>query len=661
MPQNSKPRRATSPSDAWDVRQTQTLVQSLINLLTEEALCVLDRSQRHVAVNTTWKAAMGFGDEAIGKTTIDLYGINGEQFEADFARALAGEEVVRTVQVPGDDRITIVCLSPWRGTDGEILGAICRHTVGGDAQGALQLRERRLRMAMDMAQVNAFQIDFRTGQVTHEPEQPDFPNQGFFTYEDVVAPMPEEWRDRNRENWARHLKTREPIEDEYQLRLNGALVWHRTLAEAVHGSNGDVVGMIGVCQNIDERKRIELELIAEKEAAQAADRSKSEFLANISHEIRTPLNGVLGLASQLRRTQLDTVQNEMVRTIESSAQTLNALLCDVLDVAKIESGHLELDPQPFDPEEVVRHLHRLFRGAASAKGLDFRCDLDASVSGLAMADSTRLNQILTNLISNAIKFTAAGGVELRAWAKGEGESQRICFSVTDTGSGIPAEVLPRLFERFVQADGSISRSYGGTGLGLAISRNLARMMGGDVEVTSEPARGSTFTLTINAPVWRQEGPATPAEDSSPFASLPADRPLRVLLVEDHPVNRRVVELILAGIADVECAENGVLGLAAYREGVFDVVLMDMQMPVMDGLEATRAIRCYESVAGAPHTPIVMLSANAMSEHVRSGMEAGADFHLAKPITAEVLVGALARALEGGPAVDCAQPQALKAG
>jgi CheY-like chemotaxis protein len=385
-------------------------------------------------------------------------------------------------------------------------------------------------------------------------------------------------------------------------------------------------------------------LIEEKEAAQAADRSKSEFLANISHEIRTPLNGVLGLASQLRRTQLEATQHEMVRTIEASAQTLNALLSDVLDFAKIESGRLELDPQPFDPEDVVRHLHRLFRGAASDKGLEFRCEIDGSIAGLALADSTRVNQILTNLISNAVKFTAAGRVELKAWAEGADDQQRLFFSVADTGAGIAKDALPRLFERFVQADGSISRSYGGTGLGLAISRNLARMMDGDVVVASEAGRGSTFTLAIGAPCWRGGATAQEIDDTTAPDELP-ERRLRVLLVEDHPVNRRVVELILADVADLECAENGVTGLAAFRRQAFDVVLMDMQMPVMDGLEATRAVRCHEHMLGAARTPIVMLSANALAEHVQAGRDAGADFHLAKPITADDLLNALARALQ----------------
>jgi signal transduction histidine kinase/AmiR/NasT family two-component response regulator len=638
-----KPRRPVRPS-SLDASQVFALAQALIDLHAE-SVCVLDREQRHIAANAAWRTSVDVqDDDFFGKTPLELYGIHDARFDEEFAQVLAGAEVIRTFKLPGEARMAQISLTPWRGPDGEILGVISRHSRADGAEFAHLGRARRLRMAMEMAQIHAFEVDFRTGKATYEPERADPPTD-VFSYEDVLRGLPAWTHDLHRENWRRHLETGEPIKSEYEIYENGELVWRRTRVEAVRGFNGEVVGLIGVSQNIDERKRIELELIAEKEVAQAADRSKSEFLANISHEIRTPLNGVLGLASQLRRTRLDAIQNEMVRTIEASAQTLNALLSDVLDLAKIESGRLELDPQPFDPEEVVRHLHRLFRGAASAKGLDFRCQVDASVAGFALADSTRLNQVLTNLISNAIKFTATGSVELKAWAEGEGRNQRLGFSVTDTGAGISEEALPRLFERFVQADGSISRCYGGTGLGLAISRNLARMMGGDVGVVSKPGRGSTFTLTLQAPRWCEDGASRPADDVDSRAVLPADRRLQVLLVEDHPVNRRVVELILADVADVDCAENGALGLAAFRTRRFDVVLMDMQMPVMDGLEATRAIRAYEQVADAPRTPIVMLSANALSEHVRSGHEAGADFHLAKPITAEDLMDALVRALE----------------
>jgi PAS domain S-box-containing protein len=635
--------RTKKPQGSPPIADARALIQGMIDLHAEDAICVLGVDMRHVAVNAAWKATLGLGDEVVGKTPAEAFGIDDERFNEEFERALAGHEVIRSFKLRDGKHIVQVSLTPWTAPDGQVLGVISRHTLGDLPDTAQLVKQRRMAMAMEMSRITAFEVDFRSGKVTYEPARPNTTPPPMYSYEALLEPLPEQHRQPFREQWERHVAGGDPISMEFQAFENGQQIWRRAMGEAVHDFDSSVAGIVGVMQDITERKMLELELIAEKEAAQAADRSKSEFLANISHEIRTPLNGVLGLASQMRRTQLDAVQHEMIRTIEASAQTLNALLSDVLDLAKIESGRLDLDPQPFDPEDVVRHLHRLFRGAAGAKGLEFHCEIDDSVTGMAIADSTRLNQVLTNLISNAIKFTAAGYIELKVWAEEDDGRQRLWFSVADTGAGIASEALPRLFERFMQADGSISRSYGGTGLGLAISRNLARMMGGDVQVSSVAGLGSTFTLSIDAPRWCEDGLAPVADDRQAF-DLP-DRRLRVLLVEDHPVNRRVVELILADIADLECAENGVQGLSAFRARPFDVVLMDMQMPVMDGLEATHAMRCHEHFAGAPRTPIIMLSANALSEHVQAGRQAGADFHLAKPITAEDLVDALARALQ----------------
>jgi len=424
----------------------------------------------------------------------------------------------------------------------------------------------------------------------------------------------------------------------------GVAIWHSTTAEAVRNADNEVIGMVGMTQIIDDRKRAELSLIAEKEVAQAADRAKSEFLANVSHEIRTPLNAVLGLASLLARADLAPVHREMVETIEASAQTLNVLLSDVLDLAKIESGHVELDVQPFDPVEVVGHVKKLFETAAADKGLAFVCDIDRSLGGGVAGDRTRLSQILINLCSNAVKFTATGTVSVRAWADDEAEQRRLYFAVSDTGIGISEDALARLFNRFVQADGSTSRAFGGTGLGLAISRTLARLMNGDVDAVSEAGRGSTFTLSVSLPRSADQAHGPAAADVGGRHALSADRPPRVLLVEDHAVNRRVVELILGEVVSLECAENGALGVAAFKERPFDLVLMDMQMPIMDGLEATQAIRAFERETRRNRTPIVMLSANALAEHVSKAVAAGAEFHLAKPVTAEGLIQAIERAL-----------------
>jgi signal transduction histidine kinase/ActR/RegA family two-component response regulator len=375
-----------------------------------------------------------------------------------------------------------------------------------------------------------------------------------------------------------------------------------------------------------------------RDAANAAARSKSEFLTNMSHEIHTPLNGVLGVAAALGRTALDDSQYEMVALIETSGGTLRALLDDVLDVARIETGQLELSLDSFRLADVLRQSTALFAAAASQKGLALT--LGPAPPRLYLGDPTRLRQLIRHLVSNAIKFTEAGEVEVVTEAVPILDGDRVRISVRDTGIGFGPEQQARLFQRFEQADGSLTRRRGGAGLGLALSRGLAEIMGARLEAASSPGRGSTFTLTLDL---QHAG-----EDAARPAALPA-APARVLLAEDNAANRRVVELILgAGDVDLVSVVNGAEAVAAVEAGRFDLVLMDMQMPVMDGLAAIRAIRAYEVEAGAPRTPICMVSAHALPEHVEAAFGAGADSYLAKPVTARALLATVAAALEPGP-------------
>jgi len=389
-------------------------------------------------------------------------------------------------------------------------------------------------------------------------------------------------------------------------------------------------------------------------AAEAANRSKSEFLANMSHEIRTPMNGVIGVAGALGRTALTARQREMVRLIETSAESLQVLLSDVLDLARVEAGRLEINPEPFDLREAAMDIMELFRAKADEKNIDLAVQIDREVARRHLGDAVRLKQILGNLLSNAVKFTSQGAVTMVIEAETEAAGvQGLTLSVQDTGIGFDAETGARLFGRFAQADGSITRRFGGTGLGLSISGALAELMGGRIEAASTPGAGSRFTLILTLPVAApQADDDESASSSAPTVANTGGSPLRILVAEDHAVNRRVVQLIFEAL-DVELTMvvDGVEAVERFSPGAFDVVLMDMQMPRMDGLEAISAIRRREAAEGAAPTPIIMLTANALSEHEAAGRAAGADAFLTKPIVAGHLLGAVQAAASARESVE----------
>jgi CheY-like chemotaxis protein len=387
---------------------------------------------------------------------------------------------------------------------------------------------------------------------------------------------------------------------------------------------------------VTEQRAVEQALARARDDAEAANRAKSAFLANTSHEIRTPLNGLVGLARLARQPGLDEARRERyLQQIDDSAQALSGVISDILDLSKIEAGKLRLEATDFDLHALLESIEHGYAALAEARSLMLSMSVDAAVPRRVRGDPVRLRQVLSNYLSNALKFTEHGGVRIEARPI---DATRLHFEVQDSGPGIDRAVQARLFTPFTQADESTTRRFGGTGLGLSICRELAQLMGGEVGVISEPGRGSRFWADLPLP------PSTEAGPESAFAALPADQPsalagLRVLMVEDNPVNMLIaVALLEQWGVEVAQASNGAQAVAAVDAqadaGVpFDMVLMDVQMPVLGGYDATRTLRRRHS---ADALPIIALTAAALTSERDEALASGMNDFLTKPIDAQRL-------------------------
>ncbi len=409
----------------------------------------------------------------------------------------------------------------------------------------------------------------------------------------------------------------------------------------------------GISIDVTDLRRRERELEKAKKAAEAASHSKSAFLANMSHEIRTPLNGIMGMAQVLEGTNLDKQQREFVTTILESGKTLMALLNDVLDLSKIEAGKFDIVPTDASIHHMLRRQLRLWKPRAEEKGLELSLAFDAELPSYLSFDTVRVQQCVSNLVSNAIKFTQKGRVEIFASAKALDSAGAFLVDVriTDTGPGMDAETLGRLFKPFAQADETIQRVHGGSGLGLSITRRLAELMGGAATATSEAGRGSTFRVSFRGGAAKSQPEAgvhaRPATGDVREALKQSN--LRILLVDDQPINRQVAALFLRPFnMHIVEAVNGADALDALKREAFDLVLLDMHMPVMDGPTCIQHIRA----AAEPwkDIPVVALTADAMSGDRERYLGMGMSGYLSKPLAERDLLAEIARVRNGAPAV-----------
>jgi len=415
----------------------------------------------------------------------------------------------------------------------------------------------------------------------------------------------------------------------------------------------DELGQIWLIDDITERTALNRDLEEARQAADASNQAKSAFIANMSHEIRTPLNGVLAMAQLLSRDDLRSDQREKLDVIRASGEDLLRVINDILDFSKIDAGKLELESIEFDPERMLEGALGGFAALAERDQIALYLEVAPNARGLRRGDQTRLRQIVNNFVSNALKFTTEGSIRIRIMGQGVDGREGLTIAVTDTGVGIPPDRLDLLFEKFTQVDASTTRKFGGTGLGLAICRELAGLMGGRVWAESEPGVGSTFWAELKLP---HVGTVETTAEAGGFDDFREDADsandidkglaaVRILAAEDHPTNQLVLTTImdLFGI-ELTLVSNGRQAVDAWTQSDFDLVLMDVQMPEMDGVTATRLIREREAETGRRRTPIIALSANAFSHQITAYTGAGMDAHVAKPIDMTELQATIERVL-----------------
>jgi PAS domain S-box-containing protein len=647
--------RAGRAQDATtlETRATRRLVASIISNA-PTSLIMLDRELKVLAASRRWLAWRELrAADAVGRRLSDIVP-QAAKWTPVYERCLAGEVIqsdrARLDGPDGEPRWWRTELTPWRRASGEVGGILISSHDVTDMVEALERSERseqRLTLALEISDVHVWEMDYQRRELVKvgaEDTVFDIPKSYQDLAEDIWSTVDPRDRPAAMAEWDRCAATGAPFRPEYRVvRADGREVWVSGAVRVILNAEGQAVRVIGAMENITERKLAERSLVQAKEDAESATRAKSAFLATMSHEIRTPLNGVLGMAQAMSRDELAGAQRTRLDVIRQSGEALLAILNDVLDLSKIEAGKLQLEQAAFDISELTRNAHATFAATAQAKGIGFDLAVSPEAQGVYQGDPVRLRQILYNLISNALKFTDKGAVKVSVGRR----RGRTVLEVVDTGVGIAADKLAGLFQKFEQADASTTRRYGGTGLGLAICRELTELMGGSIRADSRPGRGTTFTVELPLRKTARRPPSPrPRKRAAVRPPTPAGE-LRVLAAEDNSMNQLVLTTLLAqiGVEPVIVAD-GRQAVEAWAREPWDVILMDVQMPEMDGPTATSIIRAREAAEGRARTPIVALTANAMAHQVQEYRAAGMDDFVAKPIEARRLFEAVLTNAEG---------------